>query len=223
MLELWGNLAPLILASAALPLQTILTLRLVQSSTSSAFAWVAGMTMVRLMQGFVFGIVFVASEEHSGPDSPRYVLGGLLLVLAALLLLKALREALGAEDEDAPPPRWLTKAGSMSPIAAFGAGAGFMAISVKFLVFTLGAIGAIAEANMGVWVSALMFALFVVLAEIAPLTILALAASASSQSTAVLEGFSAWLQRKKRAVTILLGVVFGTWFLVKALKQLGVL
>jgi hypothetical protein len=53
MLELWGNLAPLILASAGLPLQTILTLRLVQASTSAAFAWVAGMTMVRLIQGFV--------------------------------------------------------------------------------------------------------------------------------------------------------------------------
>jgi hypothetical protein len=179
--------------------------------------------MVRLVQGFVFGIMFTASEEHSGPNSPRYVLGGLLLVLAVLLLLKALREALGAKDEGAPPPRWLTKAGSMSPIAAFGAGAGFMAISVKFLVFTLGAIGAIAEANMGVRVSALMFVLFLLLAEIAPLTILALAASASSQSAAILEGFSAWLQRKKRAVTILLGVVFGTWFLLKALKQLAVL
>ncbi len=37
MLELWVNLAPLILASAVLPLQTILTLRLARSSNTSAF------------------------------------------------------------------------------------------------------------------------------------------------------------------------------------------
>jgi hypothetical protein len=108
MLELWGNLAPLIIVSAVLPLQTIVTLQLVRSSTRAAFAWVAGMTTVRLTQGFLFGVVFAASEERAGPDSPRFVLAGLLLILALLLYVKALRKLLGAEDEDAPPPQWLT-------------------------------------------------------------------------------------------------------------------
>ena len=223
MLELWGNLAPLILASAALPLQTIITLQLVRSSTRAAFAWVAGMTTVRLVQGFLFGIVFVASEERSGPDSPRFVLAGLLLILALLLYVKALRKLLGAEDEDAPPPRWLTKAGSMSPLAAFAAGAGFMTVSVKFLVFTLGAISAITEAQLDARPSALIFILFVVLAEIAPLIILVLAVISSSQSAAILDAFSAWLRRNNRVITIVIGVVFGTWFLLKALKQLHVI
>jgi hypothetical protein len=223
MLELWGNLAPLILVSAALPLQTIIALQLVKSSTRAAFAWVAGMTAVRLIQGFLFGVVFSASEERSGPDSPRFVLAALLLILALLLYVKALRKLLGAEDEDAPPPQWLTKAGSMSPLAAFAAGAGFMTVSVKFLVFTLGAISAIAEARLDARLSALMFVLFVVLAEIAPLTILALAATSSSQSVAMLDAFSAWLRRNNRLITILIGVVFGTWFLLKALKQLHVI
>jgi hypothetical protein len=111
MLELWGNLAPLIIVSAALPLQTIITLQLVRSSTRAALAWVAGMTTVRLIQGFLFGVVFSASEERAGPDSPRFVLAGLLMILALLLYVKALRKLLGAEDEDEPPPQWLTKAG----------------------------------------------------------------------------------------------------------------
>ena len=220
MLELWGNLAPLIIVSAALPLQTILTLQLVRSSTRAAFAWVAGMTTVRLLQGILFGIVFAASEERAGPDSPRFVLAGLLLILALLLYVKALRKLLGAEDEDAPPPQWLTKAGSMSPLAAFAAGAGFMTVSVKFLVFTLGAISAIAEAAVDARLSVLTFIIFVVLAEIGPLTILALAAIPSSQSAATLDAFSDWLRRNNRLITIVIGVVFGTWFLLKALKQL---
>ena len=223
MLELWVNLVPLILVSAALPLQTILTLRLVRSSLAAAFAWVAGMITVRLIQGLVFGVVVKASEEHSGTDAPRYILGVLLLVLSLLLFVKALRTMLGAEDEDAPPPGWLTKAGAMSPKAAFGAGAGFMTISVKFLVFTLGAISAITEADLDARLSALMYVLFVVLAAIAPLTILALAASSSKRSAAMLDGFSTWLQRKTRVITILLGLIFGIWFLIKALKQLAVL
>src|SRR5262245_60278935 len=93
---------------------------------------------------------------------PQYFLGALLLVLALLLYVKAIRTAIGAEDEDAPPPQWLVKAGSMSPLTAFGAGAGFMTISVKFLVFTLGAISAIAEAHLGAKLSVLTFVLFVV-------------------------------------------------------------
>jgi Sap, sulfolipid-1-addressing protein len=223
MLELWGNLAPLIIASAALPLQTIITLQLVRSSTRAAFAWVAGMTTVRLLQGFLFAVVFSASEKRSAPNSPRFLLAGLLLILALLLYVKALRSLLGAEDEDAPPPRWLTKAGSMSPLAAFAAGAGFMIVSVKFLVFTLGAISAITEAHRDARLSALTFISFVALAEIAPLTILALAAISSSQSVAILDAFSAWLRRNNRVITVLIGVVFGTWFLLKALKQLNVI
>jgi hypothetical protein len=223
MLELWGNLAPLILVSAALPLQTIIALQLVQSSTRAAFAWVAGMTTIRLLQGFLFGVVLSTIEERSGPDSPRFVLAGLLLMLALLLFVKALRSLLGAGDEDAPPPKWLTKAGSMSRLSAFAAGAGFMTVSVKFLAFTLGAISAITEAQVGARLSVFSFILFVVLGEIAPLTILILAASPSSQSAAVLDSFSVWLRRNNRAITIVVGIAFGTWFLIKALKQLHVI
>ncbi len=222
MFVLWSDLAPLILASAALPLQTVITLLLVRSSIRSACAWVAGMTAVRLLQGVLFGAVLTASEA-SEPQSPQYFVGVVLLVLSLLLYVKALRAALGAEDEDAPPPRWVTKASSMSPLAAFGAGAGFMTLSVKFLVFTLGAISAIEDAHIGVELSVLTFVLFVVLAQSAPLAILALASSSSSRSAAILEGFIAWLQRNNRMITVIFGLLFGTWFLLKALAHLGLI
>ncbi len=222
MLELWADLTPLILASAALPLQTILTLRLVHSSRASAFAWVAGMTAVRLIQGLLFKFVFSINEKNA-ESSPQVLLGSFLLIMALLLYVKAFRRAAGAEDEDAPPPQWLEKASSMSPLAAFGAGAGFMTLSAKFLVFTLGAVTAIEETHLGVGNSVLVFVLFVLLAEIAPLAILALSISPSTRSDAILQSFSAWLQRSGRAITIIFGLIFGTWFLLKALKQLGVI
>jgi len=223
MFDLWSNLAPLILASAVLPLQTIVTLLLVHSSLRSAYAWVAGMTAVRLLQGALFSIVLTDRETHAGPKSPQYFLGLLLLVLALLLYVKGLRAAMGAEDEDAPPPQWVMKASSMSPVMAFGAGAGFMTLSVKFLVFTLGAIGAITEAQIGAKLSVLTFVLFVTLAQVVPLGILALGSSSSARSAAILEGFRAWLQGNNRKITVVFGLVFGTWFLLKALSRLGVI
>jgi len=114
MLELWVNLLPLIFASAVLPFQTILTLRLVRSSVAAAFAWVAGMMTVRLIQGLLFGVVLTASKQRSGPNSPRYVLGTLLLVLAILLYTKGVRAALGGEDKDVElvPDSWLSASSS---------------------------------------------------------------------------------------------------------------
>lgn len=223
MLSLWSDLAPLILVSASLPLQTIVTLLLVRSSLRSAYAWVAGMTTVRLLQGFLFGFVIKESEAHAQPQSPQYFLGALLLVMALLLYVKAFRTATGAQDEDAPPPRWVEKAGSMSPLKAFAAGAGFMTISLKFLVFTLGAINVITDAHLGLGLSALTFVLFVGLVQIVPFAILALASSSSSRSAAILEGFGAWLKRNNRAITIVFGLIFGTWFLLKSLARLGIM
>jgi hypothetical protein len=222
-LELWSSLAPLAAVSAALPLQAIVTLGLVRTSMRSAAAWVAGMTVVRLIQGVVFGVVLAESEANSAADAPQVFFGTVLLVLAILLYVKALRTAVGAEDEDAPPPQWLTKVSSMSPPTAFAAGAGFITISAKFLVFTLGAIGAIGEAHLGARLSVLVYLLFVALVQVAPFTILALAASPSPRSAESLVQFNNWLRRNNRAITILFALIFGTWILLKALGQLHVI
>ena len=219
MFALWSNLAPLILASAVLPAQSIVTLLLVRSSVRSGYAWMAGITAVRLVQGVLFG--FVLDDVEKKNDAPQYFLGALLLVLALALYVKALRAGLGAEDEDAPPPRWLTKAGEMSPRAAFLMGAGFMTVSVKFLVFTLGAIAASADAHMGLKLAVLTFVLFVILAQCVPFGILALASSSPEGSAAILDGLGGWLRSNKRLITIIFGVIFGTWFLLKAVAQLG--
>jgi hypothetical protein len=179
------------------------------------------MAAMRLLQGVLFGLV-LAPLDTAAQRTPSSVAGALLLVLALALYVKGVRSAIGAPDEDAPPPRWIAVAGSMSPPTAFAAGAGFLALSVKFLVFTLGAIGVLAEANLGAVRASLAYVLFVVLAQSAPLAILALASSSSSQAAGALDALRAWLARHQRAITVLFAAVFGTWFLLKALTRLGV-
>lgn len=222
MFVLWSELLPIILISAALPAQTVVTLALTRSSLLSAYAWVAGMMAIRLLQGMLVYLV-LSSGEADVESGPRFILGGILLVLSLLLYTKALRSALTSRDEDASPPRWIARVGTMAPLVAFGAGAGFMILSVKFLVFTLAAISSIAYAQIGGTRSVLTFLLFVTLSHSVPLGILALSTSSSSRSAAILDTTRHWLRSNSRIISITLGLVFGSWFFVKALVQLGII
>jgi hypothetical protein len=65
-------------------------------------------------------------------------------------------------------------------------------------------------------------ALFVVLAESLLLTILVVAYALPDRADAMLERVVGLLQRYNRVLVIGLGLVFGTWFVVKALDGLGI-
>jgi hypothetical protein len=108
-------------------------------------------------------------------------------------------------------------------LTAFAGGAGYIAINGKLWVLTLGAITAIAEAHVDARLSILTFLLFVALAQSVQLTILVFATSSLSWSAEVLDRFAAWLRRYSRVITVGLSVIFGTWFLFKALAKLGVI
>jgi Sap, sulfolipid-1-addressing protein len=223
---LWSTLTPLILGSALVPIQIIITIMLLRSSAGrlTAVAWVAGMTVVRLVQGGLFGLVL--SNKSGDADSAggsSTTVSVLLLVIAALLLVTGIRQLLAEEDPDAPPPKWLTMMETIRPGKAFLLGAGLLLIGAKFWVFTLSALSAIGDADLGRSQAIVMFLLFVVLAESVHLVILAVAFAAPDASKAVLDRASAWLTRHNRMIVIVLSFVFGTWFLVKALSGLGVI
>jgi hypothetical protein len=224
MLDLWSTLVPLIIGSAVVPVQIVLTIMLLRTSLRTASAWVGGMAAVRLVQGILFGFVFTeigTSSAESG--SPGLVASALLLLFTVLFYVTAIRALLAADDEDAPAPKWMSKLDSMSAPSAFGFGAGYVAISPKFWVFTLGAIGAIADAQLGSSSATLTFVAFVTLALSVNLVILGYAAVSPSGSAVALERFAAWLQGNNRVIKIVLGVVFGTWFLIKALSGFGII
>lgn len=222
--DTWGNLLPLIVASAVVPVQIALTLLLLRTSLGTAAAWVAGMTATRLIQGVLFGFVFVELGAAAGAeDGGGIVVPVVLLVLAVLLLTKAAKELLGGRDEDAPPPRWTRLTESVTPLKAFLFGAGYVAVAAKLWVFTLGAVGVIDEAELSSAGSIALFLLFVALAESIPLGLIAYAALAPASSQAALARVSAWLERHNRAIVVVVGLVFGTWFLVQALAGLGLL
>jgi hypothetical protein len=220
-----SSLIPLILGSALVPIQIIVTILLLRSSHGkiTAVAWIAGMTTARLMQGIVFGLILGNSSATNSGTGPGTLVSGLLLVVAVLFYLTAAKQLLGEPDDDAPPPRWLALMGSVTPAKAFLLGAALLLLSAKFWVFTLGAIAVIAEADLGQPVAVVTFGLFVLLAESVMIALVGVAYAVPDRAAVLLDRTSAFLTRWNRVIMVSLGAVFGTWFLIKSLHGLGII
>ncbi len=223
MADLWTTLLPLVIGSAVVPTQMVVTAVLLRSSRAKAAAWIAGMAALRVLQGALFGFVFSEARSHAtSAGGPRIVAGGLLLALAALFYATALRQALAGDDTAAAAaPQWLSRVESMPGVAAFGAGAAYIALSPEKWVFTLTAIGAIADAALSPRASILNFAAFVALTVSTGLSVFVLATLDPERAAAVSARVRRWFEPRARILTVLLGAVFGTWFLLKALSALG--
>jgi len=225
MSELWRNLVPLVLGSAIVPAPLLVTILLLRSSARTAAAWLAGMTVVRLIQGALFGLVFSsastpATETAAGREA---VVAAVLLVLSVTLFVTAARQLLGGDDPDEPPPKWMAMVDSVGAGRAFVLGAGLVAISGKLWVFTLAAIAAIEEADVGRHGAVASYLAFVVLAIAPQLVALALTLVAPNRAKRSLERIAGWLRRNNRMIVVAISLIFGTWFLVKALQGFGVL
>lgn len=225
MSDLVLSLLPLAIASALVPLQIVVTILLLRSPAGrpAAMAWVLGMTAARLAQGLVFGLILGSTDAASDDAGSGTIASLLLLVIAVLLYVVAAKQVVRQPDDDAPPPRWMSLLDGITPGRAFLLGVGLIALSAKLWVFTLGAIAAIGDADLGLGGSTAAFLSFVVGAQSIHVAILALAFVAPARADTLLGAFSDFLERRDRAITIGIGLVFGTWFLVKALDGLGVI
>ena len=151
--SLWGTLIPLILGCALVPVQSVVTILLLRSEGGrpKAVGWVAGMTSARIVQGLLFALLLrhqLRPSPEDADDGPGAVASFVLLLVALTMLLSALGAALKHDDPDAPPPRWLSVVDRISPANAFGIGTAMILLSVKFWVFTVGAVSAIANAEL---------------------------------------------------------------------------
>lgn len=217
-------LLSLAVAGALVPgpiLVTVLLLR-ARGGLVAAAAFVAGMTAVRLAQGLIFGFVFAAADAEGSTD-PGAIESVFLLVLAIVFFIAAGRKALADDDPDRPPPAWKSRIASMSAPGAFALGAGYLLVGVKFWAFTLGAIAAIEDAAPGPGPATLAFTGFVAMTQSIPLLIVAASVVMPGRSAAAVGSLSGWLERNDRILIVILGLAFGSWFGLQALRGLGVL
>ncbi|MCU0477591.1 MAG: GAP family protein [Chloroflexi bacterium] len=223
--DLWTTLLPLILGSALVPAQIVVTILLLRSRGGRivAVAWIAGMTVARLAQGVVFGLVLDVGSAGEASDEGGWILSSVLLVLAVVLYATAAKELAGGTDEDAPPPKWMSMVEGVTPGRAFLLGAGLVLIGAKLWVFTLGALGAIGDAGLGQPAASVAFVIYVALAQGILIGVVGMAYLLPTRADAILDRIYEILERYNRAIMIAVGLVFGTWFMVMALEGLGVL
>lgn len=207
---------------AILPAAIIIVLFLLRSERglSKAVAFVAGSITVRIVQGVLFGYVFVSSADAHGESSADVVTSALLLVLGILLLIAAFKKWRKEEDPDAPPPKWMTAVSGVSTAQAFGFGALLVALNTKQWVFTLSAISAIAEAPLNPAQDVIVFLVYVLVASLLVLLPIVVSMVAPKQSTRWLAATQIWLEDHNRQIMIAASLIFGLLFLYKGLSGL---
>lgn len=222
MTDLWTTLVPLAVTTAVLPIQLAITILMLRSAggPARAGAWIGGMTLVRLIQYGVFGVV-LAQATDDGLGGTSAVEGALLLVVAVVLLVSAARKAANQPDEDAPPPRWMSIVDGVSSGRAFLMGAGLVAFSPKLWAFTLGAIGAIGDAQLGPGEGWIVFAVWVVMAQALHVIALLSATLFPARAAPALARAGLALERYSRPLVIAISLLFGVWFILKALSAFG--
>jgi hypothetical protein len=222
--SLWATLTPFIIAAALMPIELVITLALLGTPgrVRTATAAVAGTVTVRLLQGLVFGAILHWGRRDDTPGGHDWLVPSVILVVAMVLLVTAIRELLGGGDPDDPPPKWMAALSSMKPGKAFLLGGATVLISVKMWVFTFAAMSAIGDAGMPRSANFAIYTAFVLLGVSTHLAIIAAAAFFPKRSAAFLDGSLQWLQNHNRIIMIVLGLVFGGWFLYKGLHGFGI-
>ncbi|MFB2834440.1 GAP family protein [Floridanema evergladense] len=218
------SLLPYIIGSAVVPLQIIIGLLFLKSDKQGLFkavAYFTGMTLTRLLQGLIFGLILTeaaASAEASGDKN--LVISTLLLILGILLLIAAYKKWCGQDDPDEPPPKWLTTIDSSTPLKAFGIGVGLPLIAPKLWVFTLSALATIAAVQLGQASSAIVYLLFILLAQSLLLLPILIRIFLPQKSQSLLNQISNWLTKNNRSIVIFVSLVFGLLFLKSGISGL---
>ncbi len=217
MSEIILTLLPFIIASAVVPLQIIVLILLLTGETRGplkAIAFVVGMTLARLAQGALFGLVLTGgSGDPADAESAGTVKAAVLLVLGILLLVTAYKKWAKEPDPDAPPPRWLAMLEGLTPLRALLIGAAFILVAPKLWVFTLGAISAIGEAQVGQRASTTAFLVFILLAQSLLILPILLRLVMPERASTLLKAFGDWLKRYNDPIVIGISLIFGVLFL----------
>lgn len=220
--EVLLQLLPVVLGATLVPLYPIVVLLLLQSQGGlrKAIAFVFGAIVVRLMQGILFGLVFVAASETYPEYGPEIIASVLFLVIGILLLILAYKKWQKQEDPDEPSPRWVAAVSKLSGLRAMAAGALLIGFSVKQWVFTLTALDLIAGAALNAASGIAAYLIYTLATQIFVLLPILAYVVAPQKSAQPLHAAQGWLERNNRVIMIFVSLVFGVYFLAKGIGGL---
>jgi threonine/homoserine/homoserine lactone efflux protein len=215
MLVTLSDLLPFILGIAIVPVQLIILLLFLkdpQSGLIKGFLFLAGITIIRLLQGIIFGLILNFGTAADGGNGKGPIVSTLLLVLGILLLITAYKKIKKEPDPDADPPKWMSAIESASNTKAFVFGIQLALISPKLWVFILGAIGTISAAQLGQPTSFITFIVFVLLAQSLLLLLVLIRLILPKHASSLINAASSWLDKHNRIIVIVISLIFGVYF-----------
>jgi hypothetical protein len=140
--------------------------------------------------------------------------------IGALLVMFALARWLVRPAPNAPPAKWTAAFDSVTPGKAFLFGTIRMGTDVGALALFVSGLKEIVAADLGAANSAIAFALFVLVVEMALVVPIAVYAVAPGRGGAMLGHARRWLESNTRPITIVLFATFGILLLAKGVSGL---
>lgn len=207
------QLVPMVIGSIAMPSWALLVLTLLSSGRKvlEATAVVGGVTLVRLVQGLMFGTVVSAYELNHQLNRLGTIVSVLFIVLGVLMWAMAVWQAIHKDDL-----KLMSMVRSITPVRALGVGVLLVVTSTRAWIFTLAAIGVIEQAGLDFAQSAVAYLLYVLGAEvllIAPILV-------SARSSVQFETASRWLEKYNRPIVVIVSVAVGSFFLWHGITEL---
>jgi hypothetical protein len=216
------QLLPLMLAAMAMPTWILLVLFLlrVNRGPTHALIFVGGVTIVRLVQGVVFGFALSAAIGPRRQSQWEALVSVLLLITGVLMWAAALRQwgrAVDPVGAHAISSRWEAILHSLTPAQVFGVGALLVAASSRAWLFTLAAISVIGQAALTSTESLVAFLLYVLGAELALLTPIVLSVRSPNRFDAA----ARWLEAHERPTIIAVSFILGGFFIWSGIQGLA--
>jgi Sap, sulfolipid-1-addressing protein len=153
-----------------------------------------------------------------GAESILSMVGRVISVtVGALLIVLGLRSLLKARDPDVSTPGWMESVDSMSPPRAFGIGVALFPLQVKNLAIFVACLNLIVASSLSLEGSILALMLVLVVFAIPVLVLIGLYAAVPRRAATMLGSLQTWMRKRNRAITVVICLVFGAFFLVRGL------
>ena len=137
--------------------------------------------------------------------------------VGALLVVLGLRSLLGSPDPDASPPGWMESINSVSSPKAFGIGMALFPLQIKNLAIFVACLNLIITSGLGPRGSIAALGLVLLVFAVPVLALIGLCAAVPQRASTILESLRVWMAKHVRAITVVLCLVFGAFFLVGGL------
>jgi hypothetical protein len=161
----------------------------------------------------ISGLTFIGGTESTVSTIGRVTSA----TVGALLIVLGIRSLLDSPEPGASPPRWMKSINSMSPPRAFGFGMALFPLQVKNLAIFVACLNLIIASGLSPRGSIVALMLVLVVFATPVLALIGLYSAVPQRASTMLGSMQTWMGNNNRAITVVICLVFGAFFLARGL------